>query len=446
MKTNKILLGLSLVAGVFAVTACGETSSSVSTNPEQSSEQQVTAIAEFKGSTTIEEVTYNVVLSLYADKTATLNVANDIDPVSGTYELIEGRGYKFTLGTSTYETSWDQETTTHSFEYVLRLGELGSGTVTLSYVDVDFVYTAKPAKVEYITNVKLTGVLNFSGVHGIELVFNEDGTYNITTDSSFELVQNLLTTSGAYTFENNTFTLTIGGVEYKTIYNLHTGAYTLNYNVVGPQATVPITLTYQPEFVLTGTSSEFGGLVFDLYTYSDGTCFADITCLAMESMNPVFDRSGTWKIVDGNFVYSILTDTTEGAEPVEFVSTINAAGQIEVNYEITGDRTVKSTLSGTPLSFKGSEEERLGGVDFELNFTSATECAVAVSCRAYPSMNSMFYRTGTYTFVDNVITMSINDETLTSTYDEETGTYSLPYILVGQQATLTPTLTYSLWA
>ena len=130
MKTNKILLGLSLVAGVFAVTACGETTSSLNNSSQpQTSEPAVTAIAEFKGSTTIEEVTYNVVLSLYADKTATLNVADDVDPVSGTYELIEGRGYKFTLGTATYETSWNQETTTHSFECVLRLGEIGRAHV-----------------------------------------------------------------------------------------------------------------------------------------------------------------------------------------------------------------------------------------------------------------------------------------------------------------------------
>ena len=63
-----------------------------------------------------------------------------------------------------------------------------------------------------------------------------------------------------------------------------------------------------------------------------------------------------------------------------------------------------------------------------------------------PSMNAMFDKAGTYTFVNNVITLTVGDKTYTSTFEEETGTYSLTYELKGTEATMYPVLTTSLWA
>lgn len=426
MKTNKILFGLSLVASMFAVTACANTNDTV----------------KFTGSTTISDVTYNVVLSLNdKDNTVLMEIADNVEDVTGTYTFIEGEGYEFIIGNVEYVTEWDAATTSHKFDYNLKLGDLGSGTVTLSYVDTDFVYTAKPAKVEFVENAKFDGTLIAMGQHAMHLRFNADGTYAITTDTTMDMVKQLVEKTGTYTFENNTFTLDIGGTTYKTVYNLHTGAYSLTYAIAGPDGSFPLTLTYQPEIVFTGTASDFGGLVFDLHTYSDGTCFADITT-TMENMNEMFDRSGTWKMVDGNYVFTI--ETTPGT-PVDFTSTVNPdTGRIEVAYEITGDRLVKSTLSCAPVALHGFEGA-LGGVNFDLIFTSSSDAFVDVTT-TMDSMNTMFDRTGTYTFVDNVITLTVGDKTFTSTFAEETGTYSLTYELKGTEYTLYPVLSTSLWA
>lgn len=427
MKTNKILFGLSLVASMFAVTACANTSDN--------------DLVKFTGSTTISDVTYNVVLSLNKDNTLLMEIADNVEDVTGTYEFIEGEGYEFIIGNVEYVTEWDAATTSHTFDYNLRLGDLGSGTVTLSYVDTNFVYTAKPAKVEFAENARFDGVLNAMGQHAMHLRFSADGTYAITTDTAMDMVKQLVETTGTYTFENNTFTLTIGGTEYKTVYNLHTGAYSLTYAIAGPDGSFPLTLTYQPEIIFTGTSSDFGGLVFDLHTYSDGTCLADITT-TMESMNAMFDRSGTWKMVDGNYVFTI--ETTPGT-PVDFTSSVNPeTGRMEVNYEITGDRLVKSTLSCAAVDLQGFEDA-LSGINFDLVFTSTTEAFVDVTT-TMPSMNAMFDKAGTYTFVNNVITLIVGDKTYTSTFEEETGTYSLTYELKGTEATMYPVLTTSLWA
>ena len=443
MKTNKILLGAALFAGLFAVAACGETTPTTTPATPTTTAPTVQAVAEFKGSTTIEDVTYNVVLSLYADKTLTLTIADGIDPVNGSYEFVEGKGYTLTIGTATYETKWDAATTSHKFDYELKLGELGKGTVTLALVDEDFVLTAKSPKVEWVENAKFDGVLNFYGSHNLHLRFAEDGTYAITTDTEMAMVKGMLEETGSYTFENNTFTITTKTGTYKSVYDLHTGGYSLTYQIKGQDGNPEITLYYQPEVVFYGEASDFGGLQFHLYTYSDGTCFADITT-TMESMNSMFDRSGTWTKVDGEFVFSIKTNTAEGAEPVEFPATVDeATGKLVVNYAITGDREVKAALYCAPVAFNGSVSN-LGGVNFDLIFTSATEAFVDVTT-TMASMNTMFDAKGTYTIVDNVITLTVGSKTFTSTFDETTGTYSLTYELVGPEYTLTPTLTFTLW-
>ena len=211
----------------------------------------------------------------------------------------------------------------------------------------------------------------------------------------------------------------------------------------GQDGNVPMTLTYTPEFVLTGTAADFGGLTFDLYTYSDGTCFADITT-TMESMNAMFDREGTWSVVEGNYVYAIKTNPA--ADAVEFAATVNpATGLMEVAYEITGDRTVKATLTGAPVKLNGTVSN-LGGVNFDLVFTSDTACFIDVTT-TMEVMNTMFDKAGTYVVEDGAIKVTVGEETFTSTFDEETGSYKLTYKLVGPEYTLTPELvSEGLWA
>ena len=253
------------------------------------------------------------------------------------------------------------------------------------------------------------------------------------------MVKGMLEKSGTYTYVNNVFTINYDGTEYSSVFNPYTNSYALEYLIKGQDGNFNVTLTYQREFVLTGTASDFGGLTFDLYAYSDGTCFADITT-TMESMNDIFDRSGTYKVVEGNFVFSIV----QGDKTVDFTSYVNADGLLCIDYEITGDRTVQSTLSGAPVVLYG-EVTDLGGIIFELKFTSDTTCVVDVTSKAMAAMNAMFDRQGTYSIVDGQIVVVIGENTFTSTFDAETGTYTLSYLLVGTDKTLTPDLTFSFW-
>ena len=64
---------------MFAVTACANTSDN--------------DLVKFTGSTTISDVTYNVVLSLNKDNTLLMEIADNVEDVTGTYEFIEGEGY-----------------------------------------------------------------------------------------------------------------------------------------------------------------------------------------------------------------------------------------------------------------------------------------------------------------------------------------------------------------
>ena len=253
-------------------------------------------------------------------------------------------------------------------------------------------------------------------------------------------VKGLLEKTGAYTFTNNVFAVTIDGTEYKSVFNPYLGLYELSYTVKGTDGEFPVTLVYQPGFTLTGTAADFGGLVFDLHVYSDGTCFADITT-TMESMNAIFDRKGTWKVVENNYVFSIV----QGENTVDFTSRVDAETKLlAVDYSITGDREVKCTMTGSPVVLTG-EISNLGGIIFDLKFTSATECTVDVTSKVAASMNAMFDKSGTYVMENGQIKITIGEKSYTSTFDEATGTYKLTYELVGNEGTFYPELVFGVW-
>ena len=127
-----------------------------------------------------------------------------------------------------------------------------------------------------------------------------------------------------------------------------------------------------------------------------------------------------------------------------YTSYVNEDGLLTVDYEIMGERLVQSTLTGSPVMLSG-EVSAMGGIVFDLKFTSATECFMDVTSKAAQSMNKMFDKTGTYTVVDGQIQITIGDKTFTSTFDETTGTYTLVYELQGQDGVFTPELTFSIW-
>ena len=165
----------------------------------------------------------------------------------------------------------------------------------------------------------------------------------------------------------------------------------------------------------------------------------------MELDEKLIDAHWT-KDANGEFVFSIASVTSE---PTEFVAAVNpTSGALEVNYKLQGqDGLLEPVLTCKPVVLSAFAEQ-LGGIYFDLVFTSATEAFVDVTCvaEAFPGMNATFDKAGTYTIENNVISLTVGGETFPSTFVEETGTYKLNYVLVGQQATLYPELTTSLWA
>ena len=340
-KITKTLLAVLSAASLVGVASCNKPTEPQKTPTEIV--EEVTPVAKFTGSQTIQSVVYNVELALYEDNTLKLIPGNGAAEKTGTYTFVEGVGYEFVISGVEYETKWNESAKAHEVSYELKLGDAGSGVVKLSLVDEDFVCTVKGGKENLIENAKFDGVLNFYGAHIIHLVFNADGTYNITTETTMEMVKGLLEKTGAYTFANNEITVTIDGTEYKSVYNAETGAYDLTYTIKGSDGNPEVTLSYKP-----------------------------------------------------------------------------------VNVVFTG------------------YEDAFGGTNFELKFTSATECLVDVTL-AFTSMNAAFDRTGTYVVENGQIKVTIGEETFTSTFDEATGTYSITYKLVGSEATLYPVLTFQVW-
>lgn len=451
-KITKTLLAALSVASLVGLASCGEPTKQPTKNetpsvevtptptPTPSPTPEVTPVAEFKGAVKIGETDYNVVLALYEDKTVTLKPGNGAAEKTGTYTLVEGKGYEFVIGGQEFETKYNADSKSHEFDYELKLGEAGKGTVTLALKDENFTVTVKAGKEAYVADAKFVGTLEAFGSHQLELVFNEDGTYNITTTTEMAFVKGLLEKTGAYTFTNNVFAITIDGTEYKSVFNPYLGLYELTYTVKGSDGNFPVTLVYQPGFTLTGTAADFGGLTFDLHVYSDGTCFADITT-TMESMNAIFDRKGTWKVVENNYVFSIV----QGENVVDFTSKIDAETKLlAVDYSITGDREVKCTMIGSPVILSG-EVSNMGGIIFDLKFTSATECFIDITSKAAASMNAMFDHAATYEIVDGQIVLTAKGKTYTSTFDEATGSYKITYEFQGQDGSFYPELVFGVW-
>ena len=448
-KVTKGLLAVLGAASLFGLASCGETPEVTPTptptptevTPTPTPEKQ--AVAEFKGSVTISEVKYDVVLALYEDKTLALKPGQGQAEKTGTYEFVEGEGYKLVIAGQELTTTWNAEAKSHEVVYELKLGEAGKGNVTLALKDENFVSTVKAPRDEFIANAKFDGVLNFYGAHVIHLVFNADGTYNITTDTTMAMVKGLLEKTGNYTYANNVFTVTIDGTEYKSVYNPSTNSYSLTYVIKGSDGNPEVTLTYQAPFVLTGSLADFGGLQFAFNVNSDGTCFADITT-TMPSMDAIFDRSGTWKInEEGNYVFTVA-GAVAGEETTDFVASVNAKGVISMTYKVQGDRLLEVELTGSPVVLSG-EVSNMGGIVFDLKFVSATDCFIDITSKAAASMNDMFDHAATYEMVNGQIVVTAKNKTYTSTYDEATGTYKLVYEFQGSDGVFNPELTFSVW-
>lgn len=445
-KITKAFLAALCTASLFGVVACTEEPAEQPEQPgtndqEQQQPEEKQPVAKFEGAVAISGTDYNVVLNLYEDGTLKLVPGNGAAEKTGTYVFVEGEGYTLTIAGQELKTKWNATATAHEFDYELKLGEAGSGTVKLALVDSDFVLTAKTAIQEFIDNAVFVGSFEFRGTYGLQLKFNEDGTYAITTDSDSSFVKPMLEKTGAYTYANNAFTVTIDGTEYTSVYNPVYGSYSLTYTINGADASFPVTLTYQPELVLTGSVQDFGGITFDLYLHSDGKCTADVTCTASipgVDMNAMYDKTGTWtKDAEGNFVVVIGEKT--------FTSSINTeTGLINIPYSIQGERLIEATLAGSGLVLTGLVDA-MGGIQFDMKFISADTVFIDITSLAAASMNKAFDHNGTYTVNGGVITVTAKDKTYTSTFNAETGAYSIVYEFAGQDGVFTPDLTATIW-
>lgn len=395
---------------------------------------------EFTGSAVIENVTYNIVLSGYDDNTFVLDPGQNAATVSGTYSFEDGIGYTFNFSDSAstvVKSTFDNTEKEHSISYLLRLGDLGSGTVTLTLKDEDFVSQVKDGKDALVEDAMFIGELVFGSVYEFTLTLDADaGTCNIECTLSW------FSTTGTFTFENNVFTITVGETSYKSVYDPVTGSYTIPYVVTGDRGTFNCPLTYVVNApVFTGSYNLYGGIDFELTFSKDGTCFVDVTT-AYQSMNATYDRTGTYKIVDGNYVLTIGDKT--------FTSSYDAeTDTYSLDYVLAGnDTTIEVTLTAEgihALTLYADVNMRYGEMEAELIFYADGTCFLDITFPKLNNWNSTFDKTGTYTVSEGVITITIDGEDFSSTYDNETNTYSIDYTMKGSDTTVEVPLEGALW-
>ena len=115
-----------------------------------------------------------------------------------------------------------------------------------------------------------------------------------------------------------------------------------------------------------------------------------------------------------------------------------------IPYSIQGERLIEATLAGSGLVLTGLVDA-MGGIQFDMKFISADTVFIDITSLAAASMNKAFDHTGTYTVDGGVITVTAKDKTYTSTFNAETGAYSIVYEFQGSDGVFTPDLTATIW-
>lgn len=397
-----------------------------------------TASFQFTGSAEIEKVTYNMVLSGYDDDTFELNTGTSVT-YSGTYSFEDGYGYTFNFtdsASTVVKSAYNGATQEHSVTYTVRLGDLGSGAVTLTLKDENFVSLEKSGYDSFIEDAMFVGSFSHStGDYDLTLTLNTDGTFQIVASS----LNNMLDKSGAYTFTGNVLTIQVGDNSFSSTYDPINGAYTIPYQFT-IQDTVSCPLVYVPNSpVFTGHNEYMGSIDYEITFEKDGTCFADVTT-GYNSMNEVFDRSGTYTYADGVYTLEISgnTYTTEYDRETDTYSfTYLLKGETTLEPEMTAEGIHVLTLSD-------QINMQFGLVDAELTFYADGSCFIDVTTQ-YDSMNTMFDRSGTYRVENGTIILTVEGVEYSSTFDDATGEYSIPWTLYGTETNLDFTLTGCIW-
>ena len=167
----------------------------------------------------------------------------------------------------------------------------------------------------------------------------------------------------------------------------------------------------------------------------------------MKSMNDLLDQGGTYVVEEnGDLTCSLLGSAFAG--PSTMVAVKQADGTYKAELKMSGhDGENITVLEGKPNSFfdlKGSDSFGGEAVNYSTTFTSATEATMKIM-GGMPVPAEEF----TYTFEENVITLTKGETVVKSTWDEAKGTYKadIPYsISMGAQPmNLTAHVSYNLW-
>ena len=185
--------------------------------------------------------------------------------------------------------------------------------------------------------------------------------------------------------------------------------------------------------------------------FADGTMFGDATT-GMKSMNEAFDGRGTWTAnEDGS---RTLNYKVFGQDKVaQVVADPDNEGKFKCDYVLTGSEAdaLVIPLSGTfnkVFNLSGAGSHGNINLDFTVEFNSADKATLKMSGGDQgPKAEEI-----AYTFENNIITITQTgkETSYASTYDEETGTYKLPFTYISTipgvgDFDFATELTYQIW-
>lgn len=410
---------------------------------------------------------YNVKVNCTEGGDFTLVVEGADKKFEGKYTFAEGIGFTFNFkdtNNTKVSTKFNAETKEHYFDYEIKLGEAGKGTATLKLKDETFVPTiSSDDRVNFLNRVNFTA--DFAGKptdpakpqtapsFTQTLKVSVDGTAKIEFDKK---LTDLQAVTGTYKFENNVFEFKFGDKTYKTKYNLGNGEYSFTYPIQYESETKNLNFAWNStQKGLTGAVEMAGGVTMDLYIYGNKTALFDATLKAapMPMMNKMFDRTATWEVDPKTNIYTFtLPAAEEGAEAVK-ISTVydKETDTHSLDYTMNSEFgpmvfKMKGAMNSY-FSLKDTVSTQFGNCIFEFNFLNETEVLRDVF-GAGPAA-TMFDGKGTYTYENNVITVTFKDgETpvsFTSTWDEAECKYTIKYKLQGPELALEPTLVGGIW-
>ena len=485
MSKKNLALVFTLAAATLGLAACGESKDVGTTNPttpqqtEQSGQETtpVQAIFTFEGKNTINNVEYACTLKGLEGNKIELKIG-DAKTYTGTYAFVEGQGYEFTINGEKIKTTFDKETKNHVFTFTARLGSAGSGEVKLTLNDPDFVLKEKDLKKEFLEKAMFVGsgkyIVPGAGAEGkdktegiaFKLTFPEPGKYKIENEKLADLNY-----EGTYTFENNVFKLAYKDQTLTSTFNPLTGEYTIPAEFKNDLYTIPTTFSYNSYSYLNGFGisgvAEIMNMDFGLTVTVDGKggAFFDAYCLdpfkagmGGMNLNAMFDQRATYTFADNVYTFTLgegENQTTHKTVYDEATKTYSmdytlVGGNGSFDYKLTGSNL------GKEVAFEGDSSINMGK-DVPVHFIATIngeEALVRAICGfgdgkynedgSYTLGN--FDRKGTAKVEGDVITITIDGNEFVSRFDEKTGSYVIDYTLSGGEATLTPTLSLSVWA